>query len=152
MTKPISPPSAALLQRGLEYWQGKRGARRMPARRDIDPIEIPDLLPNIVLVDVERDPLDFRYRLIGTAITAHLARDYTGTCFSSLPHQQPGSRVWETGVRVLAEKEPIFSDIPYVGPDRWVRGYGDLYMPLSENDDDVNMIFGVVQFETGLQD
>ena len=152
MTKPISPPAAGLLQRGLEYWQRKRGARRMPARRDIDPLEIADLLPNIVLVDVERDPLDFRYRLIGTSITAHLARDYTGTCFSSLPHQQPGSRVWETGVRIIAEKEPIFSDIPYVGPDRWVRGYGDLYMPLSENDDDVNMIFGVVQFETGLQD
>ena len=151
MTKSISP-AATLLQRGLEYWQRTRGDRRMPARRDIDPLEIPDLLPNIVLVDVESEPLDFRYRLIGTAITARLSRDYTGTCFSSLPHQQPGSRVWETGVRIVAEKEPIFSDIPYVGPDRWVRGYGDLYMPLSENDADVNMIFGVVQFETGLQD
>ena len=120
----------------------------MPARRDIDPAEIPDLLPNVVLVDVERDPPDFRYRLIGTAITARLARDYTGTCFSSLPHQQAGSRVWETATRIVAEKKPIFSDIPYVGPDRWVRGYRDLYMPLSENDDDVNMIFGIVQFET----
>ena len=149
MANPIPPPAAALLQRGLDYWDRKRGDRRMPARRDIEPTEIADLLPNIVLVDVERDPLDFRYRLIGTAITARLARDYTGSSFSSLPHQQPGSRVWETAVRIIAEREPVFSDIPYVGPDRWVRGYGDVYMPLSEDDDRVNMIFGVVQFETG---
>src|SRR5215510_5770444 len=36
-----------------EYWREKRGARSMPARSDIDPIDMPPrLLPFINLVDV----------------------------------------------------------------------------------------------------
>jgi hypothetical protein len=36
---------------------------------------------------------------------------------------------------------------PYVGFNRWVHNYRDISMPLSEDNDTVNMIFGVLQFE-----
>src|SRR5215469_5086608 len=71
----ISHPTLVALHR---YWDGKRGGRMMPSRRDLDPSEIVKLLPHIYMVDVLRDPLRFRYRLIGTAICAFLGRDYTG--------------------------------------------------------------------------
>jgi hypothetical protein len=38
----------------------------LPGRQHLDPIDIPHLLPLMRLVDVERAPLRFRYRLIGT--------------------------------------------------------------------------------------
>lgn len=136
-----------LQQRALAYWQEKRGARPMPSRRDIEPTEIPDLLANVVLVDVSHDPLDFRYRLIGTAIVARIAFDYTGKHFTELAHQQPGSQVWETALRICRERTPVISDIPYVGPDEWVRGYRDLYLPLSDDGETVNMIMGIVEFQ-----
>src|SRR4051794_14151482 len=47
------------------YWLARRGERRFPARRDIEPTDIPHLLSGIVLLDVHYDPLDFEYRLIG---------------------------------------------------------------------------------------
>lgn len=133
-------------QRAFAYWQSKLGGRNMPSRKDIEPTEIPELLANIVLVDVSHDPLDFRYRLIGTAIVERIAFDYTGKRFVDLEHQQPGSQVWETAVRICSERAPLVSDIPYVGPDQWVRGYRDLYLPLSDDGEQVNMIMGVVEF------
>ena len=49
---PVNMPSSELpdayLRKGLAYWQGKCGARRMPRRGDIDPVEMPDLLPYVL--------------------------------------------------------------------------------------------------------
>jgi PAS domain len=59
------------------YWLGKRQGRMMPCRSDIEPVEIPALLPYVMLIDVIADPLDFRYRLIGTAARNVMRRDYT---------------------------------------------------------------------------
>ena len=130
----------------LSYWDSKRRGRLMPSRRDIDPLEIPSLLRNVVLVDVRHDPLDFRYRLLGTAVVARVACDYTGRRFMDLPHQRPGSQVWDTAVRLVEERRPLFSAIPYVGGDPAVRDYQDLYMPLSDDGETVNMIFGLIEF------
>jgi hypothetical protein len=136
------------IERGLHYWDSKRAGRSMPARRDIEPTEILDLLPYVVLIDVERDPVDFRYRLVGTAVVARFGHDRTGERFSALPQQSKGSEVWDTAVRILEEKRPIVSHIPYVGFHRWIQNYRDISMPLSDDNDVVNMIFGVLQFET----
>ena len=137
-----------LIEQGLDYWDGKRRGRRMPARRDIEPTEILDLLPFVVLIDVERGPLDFRYRLVGTAVAARFGHDRTGERFSALSRRDEGSEVWKTALRIVEEKRPIVSHVPYVGFNRWVQNYRDISMPLSEDDDAVNMIFGVLQFET----
>lgn len=71
------------LQQLRDYWQGLRGARSMPTRGEVDPLDIPKLLPNIVLIDVVGDPPQFRYRLIGTRITEMAERDATGRWLDS---------------------------------------------------------------------
>jgi hypothetical protein len=148
MSNRTSHRIANLIEQGLDYWDSKRAGRRMPARRDIEPTEILDLLPYVVLIDVEREPLDFRYRLVGTAVAARIGHDHTGARFSALGPQGRGSEVWNTALRILEEKRPIVSYVPYVGFNRWIQNYRDISMPLSENNDEVNMIFGVLQFET----
>lgn len=50
----------------LAYWREK-AARRLPRRREIDPLAIARLLPRILLLDVEPD--DFRFSLVGEEIT-----------------------------------------------------------------------------------
>lgn len=68
------------LHRLHEYWRSKMGAQgEVPRRRDIDPSEVRELLPNLMMVDVERDPLRFRYRLVGTRVVDFSYRDFTGT-------------------------------------------------------------------------
>lgn len=50
------------------YWRSKWVAGRMPGRSAIDPSEIRDLLPFLVIVDIERNPFRVRYRLCGTMV------------------------------------------------------------------------------------
>jgi PAS domain-containing protein len=52
----------------LEYWERKRGARFAPARADIEPLDLVQVLPRIMLAEVAHDPVEFRYRLSGTGI------------------------------------------------------------------------------------
>ena len=63
-----------------EYWRSKCVDGRLPERHDIDPLEIPELLPGIILMDVARDGqrLRFRIRLAGTMVCSVHHRDITG--------------------------------------------------------------------------
>ncbi len=64
----------------LEYWNSRCGDRDVPDRKDIDPVDIPRLLPDIMLVEVQQTGR-FRVRLSGTRIVNNLGDDPTGTIF-----------------------------------------------------------------------
>ncbi len=133
---------------GLRYWEDRRRDRGLPSRADIDPLDIPDLLPQVFLVDVARAPLDFRYRLVGTQIVRHSAADYTGKSLNELPEQCPPSRIWSLFQRVVEERRPFSAEIPYVHiPGKSVEMQA---MPLSDDGTTVNMIFGMVHFDPSL--
>src|SRR3546814_6682497 len=60
-------------------------------------------------------PLDFRYRVLGTFADEHMLARYTGTCMSDLPHQQPGSRIWQSLEAVTTQQVPRVNRVPYIG-------------------------------------
>jgi hypothetical protein len=72
----IEPEFAELLR----YWDSKRQGGRLPARTDIDPLDLTRLLPHLLLFDVVRtdDGPRFRFRVAGTAFTTLIDRDVTG--------------------------------------------------------------------------
>lgn len=57
-----------MLRRLGAYWQQLRGERAMPARGDLEPWAIPDLLTNLWMWRVETEPRAFRLRLCGDRI------------------------------------------------------------------------------------
>ena len=59
-------------------WKSKCRAGRLPSRNDINPTEMPHLLPNIMLIDVIPPGTRFRYRLVGTGEVRHRGFDPTG--------------------------------------------------------------------------
>src|SRR5438105_96090 len=48
------------LRRLYEFWLQRKGGRRFPSRRDIDPVEIRYVLGWVMLIDAMRDPVQFR--------------------------------------------------------------------------------------------
>jgi len=66
------------LERLYRYWWSKRAGRLAPNRIDLNPAEIPDLLPIVHLIDVGWDPISFRHRLVGTELVERFERDVTG--------------------------------------------------------------------------
>ncbi len=68
------------LRRLFTYWDSKRGDRRWPARVDIDPIDLRELLGSILIVDVVPAGTSprFRYRLFGTKLAERAGFEMTG--------------------------------------------------------------------------
>lgn len=67
-----------LVRRFYEYWRAATPPGRLPGRQHIVPEAIVPLLSRLWILDVFRDPLRFRYRLVGTDITRSLQRELTG--------------------------------------------------------------------------
>lgn len=136
---------------GYDYWESRRRGRTMPARADLDPIEMKAFLPHIVLTDVLHHaapdlPLDFRYRLMGTVVDSHMSRRFTGLRLSELPAQQPGSQMWQNFSEVVEQRQPRFHRVPYVGPHKDFLSLIDLVLPLSDDDHTVVMLISLVDF------
>jgi hypothetical protein len=100
MTDPLPDSDAFLaeiqderLRRLYLYWTEKRGTRRYPARRDIDPLDFAYVLGYIMLIDVTHDPLRFRFRLYGSALLDRTnAVDMTGKDLEE--HARPEFRAY----------------------------------------------------------
>lgn len=67
-----------LLRDLIGYWMAAARERDMPARRDIDPAEIPRLLPFVWLCDYLPDSRRFRYRLMGDHVRDAYDSNATG--------------------------------------------------------------------------
>lgn len=75
----------------VDYWRGKCRDGRLPARTDIDPLDLRNLLGNINLIDVVRPAqgdgqLRFRYRLFGTEFIFYHGGDLTGQWLDDIPN------------------------------------------------------------------
>ena len=148
----ISDPSmlnSRRLREAYSYWNTKRRNKLMPSRSDIDPIEFPPLLPYVILIDVVREPLDFRYRLVGTQACEIMRGDFTGQFFSKIPGKGRDSALWHGCDAVVSSKAAISWEIPYDGPERFLRSYENVLLPLSNDGFNVTMIFKVISFERG---
>lgn len=137
--------AADVIANARAYWEKIRGDRSMPTRASLDPIDIPPLLPFVMLVDVLRNPLDFRFRLIGTEVSLIISGNYRGVRFSDLPHMAPGNKVWSEYEEVVTTRKPLFSAVDYVGSNRYVRGIQHCLMPFSADGETVDLIFVAVE-------
>jgi hypothetical protein len=128
------------LKRLLAYWTTKRGIQLAPHRSDLDPLEIPSLLPIINLIDVLYEPLRFRHRLVGTAVTHALGRDATGRFVEGDLYGPATQEVFDTLVRITVEKRPFrrHSRLTWNG-QKWLVMEA-IELPLIDDDERVSMI------------
>jgi len=125
------------------YWAEKRGERAMPARADLDPLEIPTLLPIIGLVDVLDGGARFRYRLIGTEIVDVGGHDPTGRFLDEvLPDSGYADYLIGMFREVTRERRPLYGESDFRGQSRIECRVRRLLMPLSRDGRAVDMIFG----------
>jgi hypothetical protein len=94
------------LQRLFAYWLEKRGDRPFPAKAAIDPVEFPYILGYVTLVDVEREPRRYRFRLDGSILVELSGMDYTGRYLNELPGEEYVAFIKETYDRVVDSGEP----------------------------------------------
>ncbi len=126
----------------LGYWREKRGDHAMPARADLDPLDIPTLLPIVGLIDVLDGGARFRYRLIGTEIVEVGGHDPTGRFLDEvLPEWGYADYLIGLFREVTRERRPLYGESDFRGPGRMEHRVRRLLMPLSGDGQAVDMIF-----------
>lgn len=131
-----------------DYWDSKRGGRLMPRRQDIKPAEIVSLLPNVLLVDVEK-PLRLRYRLIGTRIAETMGRDSTGKYYDEIYDGELLEDIYFSFRHLIDRRQPLrtFGEAFY--EDKNIYSYETMNLPLSDGGDDVDRVLGMIVFHFG---
>jgi hypothetical protein len=135
-----------------DYWVAKRGNRKLPRRADIDPLELRQHLPFISLVEVLDDAKDFRFRLLGTEITDVLQRDNTGkTVREVYATAEPDILNWMIEVYALATTRacPVLRRGTLRVVHKEFIAFESLHMPLSDDGEHVNMLFGRSRYIAG---
>ncbi|HWA50742.1 MAG TPA: PAS domain-containing protein [Dongiaceae bacterium] len=140
-------PKSEALKLLLDYWRRKKGDRVAPARADIDPAEIKPLLPYVGMVDVQRAPLRFRYRLVGTEISQGYGFDLTGRHLDEMDLDDHQIDITREYTRAAESGEPSCSMLEYSRKDgRHIR-YERLVLPLSSDGKQIDMLIGGCVFD-----
>jgi hypothetical protein len=76
----VVPPNCdGRIRRLYDYWCSIRPTGdRLPGRQHLEPLDVPELLQWLSLLDVVGEPPRFRYRLVGTGQARVMESDFTG--------------------------------------------------------------------------
>jgi hypothetical protein len=69
----------------LQLWQNAHVDGKAPSKEFLDPIRLRFLLGSLSLLEVNPEPLRFRYRLVGTDIVERLGHELTGKWLEDHP-------------------------------------------------------------------
>lgn len=128
---PLADITSRLIRKFHDHW-GQLRPGRLPSRADIDPVDFKWVLPNIILSDVERNPLRIRYRLCGARIV-----EFCGNLAGQYLDELSGAELWLTEVyvrqyRIVAEeRRPVFSFDTMAGEDDRPRLFQTGIWPLA---------------------
>jgi hypothetical protein len=143
----LSQLDSPRIHRFHDYWRARRSAEHaIPLRSAFDPTELRELLPNIVIIQVERAPLRFRYRLVGTRVVEFNKLDFTGLYLGAIGWQEE-QQIVDTCVDVVSSKQPL------CGFYSWTLKNGAMgkcefgIFPFSQDGKTVTQIFGIEDYE-----
>jgi hypothetical protein len=137
------------LSRLYAYWSKLCGDRRMPARGDFDPIDVHELLPNVFLIDVLNDPLDFRFRLAGTHFRELAGVEVTGKLIGEVFPPEFCSEVRIHWAAAVEQRKPLWGSGRHWLADRDYVEWQGIVLPLSPDAEVVNMLLGGSVFALG---
>jgi hypothetical protein len=127
------------LKRLYQYWLDRKGDRRFPARRHLDPVTIRFVLGHVMLVDVLGPPLRFRVRLHGTEMARLAHYDLTGKFLDELPLVEYRDYVIRQCASLVENGVPLHVHHNRILDNR-LRTYEALWLPFSEDDRNVTML------------
>jgi len=129
----------------LNYWYAKRGDRRMPSPDDINPADLRRALPNTMMLQVDHDPFDISYRLIGEHIIDAHGHNFRGQSVREVDEKKPklGSLLFELFKSVAEMRRPVGSggEVEFSGGG--YMKFEAAYMPLSFDGERTDRIFTV---------
>ena len=126
------------------YWLRLPSVNGLPGRQHVDPADIRDLLPWLVMLDVE-SPLPrpvFRFRLAGTGIVGLYDLEITGrTLREAFPER--AAELNADFAQTMAARCPTYLRRPLPIPGKHYRSQESLICPLATDGQSIDMLIGV---------
>jgi hypothetical protein len=132
------------------YWNGKCGTRTLPSRSDLKPSELKRYLDSLSMVDVIDGGREFRYRLVGTAVTQYFFIDPTGKTTAEvwpIEAQDMHEIVLANLRNIVRLRKPVHAAGTLSWPAFRPEPFEALYLPFSDNGEDVTLIVNMFSFE-----
>jgi hypothetical protein len=114
------------------YWEDKRADRPYPGREDIDPLDLRFIIGSLLLIDIEPEPLRFRYRLFGTEIAQRQGFDMTGKYLDQHPWPELAAMARQTYIGVIESGKPALIQRHGLIDDQYVD-HLSLILPLGHS-------------------
>jgi len=129
-----------------DYLAAKAPPGKLPGRQHIDPIELGDLLPHLMLVDVvpqgEGEPR-YRIRLIGTDLVAAHGSDPTGKFADEALSGGQVTDIMLGYAEIVRSRQPQFRSGKVASPGREHIPYRRFAFPLARDGENVDMLIFV---------
>ncbi len=132
-----------------EYWAARCRRDTLPARDDIDPIDLAPYLPNLCLIDVDAASghRRYRYRLVGTGVVDRMGTDCTGQHFDEVFDADSLATIVARYDSCVDSGQPVHSheSVPIHG--REFLRYDRLLLPLAADGRRVDTLLVAYEFE-----
>jgi hypothetical protein len=136
----------------LDYVAAKREGRRWAARRDIDASEIPKLVANIWIIEIEPRAVDddrprLRVRLAGTQVERIYGRSLGGEYLEAMAWGTHSARIFASLNRMADDGSSHFLDASALIQPRLSRRVQRLGIPLSDDQQRVSHLLLLAYYE-----
>lgn len=135
------------LEEFLKYWRSRKEARDIPARRNIDPQDIPHLLRGICILEINYDGEDIervKFRLAGTQLYEMAGKELTGSYVDEVVPPDIYPEIATQFQWIVENRQPCFRRF------QWRHGplpkitYERVMAPIaSDNDDCIQQLIGM---------
>jgi hypothetical protein len=144
MTDIASAIQSDVLCRLLAHWSRIRGDRRMPARADFDPLEVPYALGYLSVIEVHRNPLRYYFRLDGTKQVDLFGIDCSHRCLDQAMPPDHAAMAIASYSDAVASGEPRYHRRHVAFHERLME-YEVMILPFSNDGERVDLLItGIV--------
>lgn len=133
--------------RAYNYWASLLRGRAFPSVADLDPSSLDDFGPHSVLLDFTASRESPTLRFIGKSLREECGLPVGQMELTSVPSRSLISRLTDHFLEIIANRAPVGFEAEFVSQ----RGHNTLYrgilMPLSSDGDDIDFIYGVINWK-----
>ena len=125
-------------------WFDLRQGARWPRREQFDPVDFAPALGTLSLMEVQRNPLRFKYRVHGTDTARWVGYELTGKFVDDAPNKELAAKATEHFTQVVITGEPsYYRHFNHVFDGRLIN-IEALVLPLSSHGHCVDFLINVV--------
>ncbi|MBO9580849.1 MAG: hypothetical protein J7498_08155 [Sphingobium sp.] len=138
--------------RAYNYWASLLNDRNLPSIEDLNPSEIEDFGSHSVLLDFTGGMDDPAIAFMGTAIAAQCDLDGPIGNISEIPPRTLLSRLTDHYLQIIANAAPIGFEAEFTNQRGNEILYRGIMMPFSSNDEDIDFVYGVINWKEVVND